>query len=77
MDTIACLGWDTYIIENVHSYYELLQIHETDRPKPEEEMPGWMNNDKAKKLQELPKDFPRTYKAWGSPGVHAANLGHV
>ena len=55
----------------------LLQIHETDRPKPADEMPGWMNNDKARKMGELPKDFPKNYKAWASPGVHSANFGDV
>ena len=46
----------------------LLQIHETDRPAPVEEKPEWMNNDKARKLQSLPENFPRTYKSWGFPG---------
>ena len=33
-----------------------------------EEKPEWMNNDKARKLDSLPENFPRTYKSWGFPG---------
>ena len=46
----------------------ILQIHETARPAPVEEKPEWMNNDKARKLDSLPENFPRTYKSWGFPG---------
>ena len=45
-----------------------LQVHETDRPAPVETKPEWMNNPKAKKLDSLPENFPRTYKSWGFPG---------
>ena len=31
----------------------------------------------AKKLAELPANFPRNYKHWGSPGVHNENQGEV
>ena len=31
----------------------------------------------AKKLGELPANFPRNYKHWGSPGVHNENQGEV
>eukprot|EP00092_Neocalanus_flemingeri_P010083 GFUD01010866.1.p1 GENE.GFUD01010866.1~~GFUD01010866.1.p1 ORF type:complete len:199 (-),score=38.27 GFUD01010866.1:83-637(-) len=60
-----------------YGYHCLPKIHETDRPQPVEEKPDWMNNDKARKLGELPKDFPRTYKSWGSPGVHNPNFGDI
>ena len=33
-----------------------------------EEKPEWMNNDKARKLDSLPENFPRNYKSWGFPG---------
>ena len=55
----------------------LFQIHDTDRPQPVEEKPAWMDNDKARKLEKLPQDFPRNYKAWGSPGVHNNNMGDI
>jgi len=60
-----------------YGYHSLPKIHHTDRPKPVEEKPEWMNNDKARKLGELPKDFPRTYKSWGSPGFHNHNQGEI
>merc|ERR1711974_198455 len=44
---------------------------------PVEQKPGWLDNDKAKKLGELPANFPRNYKHWGSPGVHNENQGEV
>merc|ERR1712096_364466 len=46
-----------------YGYHCLPKIHETDRHKPVEEKPGWMNNDKAKKLGELPKDFQELTRA--------------
>jgi len=49
-----------------YGYHCLPKIHETDRPQPLEQKPAWMDNDKAKKLQGLPKDFPRDYKSWGT-----------
>ena len=53
------------------------QIHDTDRPKPVEEKPAWMDNDKARKLDELPADFPRRWKSWGQPGVNNTNMGEI
>merc|ERR1712059_48943 len=58
-------------------YHSLPKIHDTDRPLPVEEKPAWMDNPKAKKLGELPKDFPRTYKSWGAPGLTNQNCGEV
>jgi len=75
--------YDSCILKNLElerphfGYHCLPKIHESDRPKPVEEKPGWMDNDKARKLGELPKDFPRSYKAWGSPGAHNANSGLI
>ncbi len=31
----------------------------------------------AKKLQELPADFPRDYKSWGAPSYMNSNFGEV
>eukprot|EP00088_Acartia_fossae_P021558 TRINITY_DN2296_c0_g1_i1.p1 TRINITY_DN2296_c0_g1~~TRINITY_DN2296_c0_g1_i1.p1 ORF type:complete len:184 (+),score=59.78 TRINITY_DN2296_c0_g1_i1:43-594(+) len=57
---------DNMNIERPHiGYFCLPRIHETDRPKPEEQPPAWMNSDKAVKLKEMPKDFPRDYQSWG------------
>merc|ERR1712210_386727 len=60
-----------------YGYHCLPKIHDTDRPAPVEQKPGWMDNDKAKKLGELPANFPRNYKHWGSPGVHNETQGEV
>jgi hypothetical protein len=60
-----------------YGYHSLPKIHDTDRPAPKEEKPAWMENEKAKKLGELPASFPRNYKHWGSPGVHNENMGEV
>merc|ERR550517_803036 len=43
-----------------YGYHSLPKIHDTDRPAPVKQKPGWMDNDKAKKLAELPANFPRT-----------------
>merc|ERR1719232_2303904 len=32
------------------------------------EKPAWMDNPKARKLDSLPENFPRTYQSWGMPG---------
>jgi NADH dehydrogenase (ubiquinone) 1 alpha subcomplex subunit 8 len=65
----ACV-LDNMGMERPHvGYHCLPKIHETDRPAPVETAPGWMNNDKAQKLKELPDDFPRDYRqreGWGS-----------
>lgn len=66
---------DNLNIERPHyGYFSLPRIHETSRPKPVEEKPGWMNNEKANKLKELPEDFPRDYKKWGAWGTGNAGF---
>jgi len=63
---------DTMAIERPHfGYFCLPKIHDTDRPKPEAVRPAWLDTDKARKLQELPKDFPRDWAAWGGVGPGA------
>ena len=74
-------AYDNCVLKNMdlekphYGYHCLTKIHDTDRPKPVEEKPAWMDNEKARKLAKLPQDFPRNYKAWGSPGVHNNNMG--
>merc|ERR1712127_1031930 len=69
---------DNMDLERPHyGYHCLPKIHDTDRPAPVEEKPAWMDNDKAKKLAELPANFPRNYKQWGTPGIAFDNMGDV
>merc|ERR1719232_2397028 len=60
---------ENYGMERPHyGYHSLPKIHDTDRAKPVEEKPAWMDNPKARKLDSLPENFPRTYQSWGMPG---------
>merc|ERR1719221_1369268 len=69
---------ESYGMERPHyGYHCLPKIHESDRPMPVEEKPEWMNNDKARKLDSLPENFPRTYKSWGYPGQINQSYGDV
>merc|ERR1719309_971104 len=76
-------AYDNCVLKNMdlerphYGYHCLPKIHDTDRPKPVEEKPAWMDNDKARKLGALPQDFPRSYKAWGSRGIHNNNMGDI
>ena len=42
-----------------------------------EQKPEWMNNDKARKLDSLPENFPKTYSSWGFPGQLTASGGDI
>merc|ERR1712080_710349 len=82
--------FDACILKNLgmerphFGYHCLPKIHETDRPAPVEQKPAWMDNDKAKKLGELPAAFPRAYKeccleplmcsVWGVGPTHTHTL---
>merc|ERR1719309_68117 len=67
---------ENYGLERPHyGYHCLPKIHETDRAKPAEQKPEWMNNPKAKKLDSLPETFPKTYSSWGTPGQLTASGG--
>jgi len=69
---------DNLNIERPHyGYHCLPKIHETDRPKPVEQKPAWMDNPKANKLKELPANFPRDYQSWGGAGLQHNHRGEI
>lgn len=73
----ACV-MDNLKLERPHyGYHCLPKIHHTDRPKPIEEAPGWMADEKAQKLKGLPADFPRDYKSWGGAGLPQNHGGEI
>merc|ERR1719270_402985 len=69
---------ENYGMERPHyGYHSLPKIHDTERAKPVEEKPAWMDNPKARKLDSLPENFPRTYQSWGMPGQLNQSGGEV
>merc|ERR1712037_584375 len=50
-----------------YGYFGLIRVHETDRPKPEDQRPSWLDDPRGqgRRADVLPDDFPRTDKYLG------------
>ena len=50
-----------------YGYFGLIRVHETDRPKPEDHRPSWLDDPRGqgRRADVLPDDFPRTDKYLG------------
>eukprot|EP00088_Acartia_fossae_P023786 TRINITY_DN24794_c0_g1_i1.p2 TRINITY_DN24794_c0_g1~~TRINITY_DN24794_c0_g1_i1.p2 ORF type:complete len:185 (-),score=51.96 TRINITY_DN24794_c0_g1_i1:340-894(-) len=71
----ACVQENMNLSRPDYGYHCLPKIHHTDRPKPAEEKPAWMESSKHQKLAELPDDFPRKYQSWGAATPSRDHLG--
>ena len=57
-----------------YGYFSLIRVHDTDRPKPEDQRPSWLDDPRGggRRADVLPDDFPRTEKYLGQKFKFAA-----
>lgn len=57
----ACMKEQLGMDRPPYGYFGLVKVHDTNRPKPVEERPAWLDDPRGKaRADMLPKDFPRT-----------------
>lgn len=63
----GCLKEKLDIDRPPYGYFGLIRVHDTDRPKPEDQRPSWLDDPRGqgRRADVLPDDFPRTDKYLG------------
>ncbi|XP_040573837.1 NADH dehydrogenase [ubiquinone] 1 alpha subcomplex subunit 8 [Lepeophtheirus salmonis] len=54
----SCMERNNKMIRPYFGYFSLTRVHDSNRPKPVEERPKWMDDPKGVKSEDVPTDLP-------------------